>query len=318
MEAMDYAMTDADALQRYARSADPDAFRELVQRYEQLVFSVCVRRLGCSADADDAAQQTFLKLARAASGIRGSVAAWLHTTATRTAIDLGRQQTTRRRHEADAAQFRADVRAATPHDLNGFGDEDGFDPAQQAQWRELSAQLDEAVLELPAAQRRLIVDVYFQGRTQREVAEATGKSQARVCRQLKDAVAALRSALAKRGVMMPVAALAAGLGVVQEAAAAPSPVLSLEFTKVGLAGWGTSALEASTGGSSFLGHAASRLTQPVHVAWSNAGVWTLIALAVLGLLIAAAAFFGAAVSDGALSQHTTDTLADAQRAFGYR
>ncbi len=285
-------MTDDQALERYAYGADTDAFAVLVGRYERLVFSVCVRRLGCTSDADDAAQQTFIKLARAATNIRGGVAAWLHTTATRTAIDLGRQKTTRRKHEAQAAQFRADRREAL--DEFALGDASGFDPVQQAAWRELSSQLDEVMLELPLAQRRLIVEVYFQGKTQREVAVASGKSQSRVCRQLHEAVAALRSALSKRGVLMSAGALATGMTVVQEAAAAPSLVLSMEFSKIGLTGLGSpSGLAWASGGSSAPASTATFGGGATSGGWrfGHPLVWALGAAAVLGLIIAAAAFF---------------------------
>ncbi len=287
-------MTDADALRRYTTAADADAFAELVHRYEQLVFSVCVRRLGCSADADDAAQQTFMKLARAATGIKGSVAAWLHTTATRTAIDLGRQKTTRRKHEAQAAQHRHDY--ATHREPAIDADAiaaSGFDPALHASWNEVSHHLDEAVLELPAMHRRLIIEVYFQGRTQREVAEELGKSQARVCRQLQEAVASLRSLLSKRGVMLPVGALASGLMFVQQSSAAPTTALTTEFMKVGITAYGVPSAAASS--SVLTGAAGSTAGASV---WTHPLVVALGTLAAAGLIAAVVAMFSGNPSSG--------------------
>lgn len=47
------------------------AFAEVVRRYERRVFAICLRQLGSRADAEDAAQDTFVHLARRAHQFRG-------------------------------------------------------------------------------------------------------------------------------------------------------------------------------------------------------------------------------------------------------
>lgn len=225
-------MTDADALSRYVRFADAEAFAALVRRYESLVFGVCIRQLGRGADAEDATQLTFMKLARAATTIQnkleGTLGAWLHTTAARTALDLGRQRGVRKKHEAAAARASDAAPAA-----NGVVD--------AAALAELSEEVDAAMLELDDKQRALIVDIFFRGQSQRQVAKSRGVCQARICRELKAAVAALRSALSRRGVLVPAGVLTASLTAVREAAA--GLVVPAEATagcvKVGLSGVGS-------------------------------------------------------------------------------
>jgi Fe2+ or Zn2+ uptake regulation protein len=60
-------LDDRTALHRFAVTGDPVAFEVLTNRHQSMVLSTCVRILRSPADAEDAAQETFLKLARNAS-----------------------------------------------------------------------------------------------------------------------------------------------------------------------------------------------------------------------------------------------------------
>src|SRR5438128_1588642 len=83
--------TDRDLLTRYA-GGDQAAFADLVARHSGLVLGVCRRALPTVQDAEDAAQATFLVLARKAKGVnwQSSVANWLYTTARRIAAKANR------------------------------------------------------------------------------------------------------------------------------------------------------------------------------------------------------------------------------------
>jgi len=50
-------------LEQYSRTQDAVAFRELVEQHQDMVFAACHRVLGNRSDAEDAAQNCFLKLA---------------------------------------------------------------------------------------------------------------------------------------------------------------------------------------------------------------------------------------------------------------
>ncbi|MEM8783063.1 MAG: sigma-70 family RNA polymerase sigma factor [Planctomycetota bacterium] len=299
-------MTDTDALTRYARFADADAFAALVQRYESLVFGVCVRQLGRGADAEDATQLTFMKLARSAAGIQnrleGTLGAWLHKTAARTAVDLGRQRGTRRRHEAEAARVRE-------HRDASYADGSGDAVVEAAALAELTAEVDAALLELDEAQRALIVEVFFRGKTQRQVAKARGVCQARVCREQKAAVAALRLALSRRGVLVPAGGLLAGLTAVGDASAglAVPAAASAGCVKLGLAGvgGGPSGATGGLGAPSSVGAWASFAGSPVAVGWGRAAVfWLLLGAAALGLGLAVSGLLGSWSEQVKISQVT--------------
>ena len=44
-----------------ARQGDDDAFSQLVEAYQQPVYNVCYRMLGDPTEAEDAAQETFIR-----------------------------------------------------------------------------------------------------------------------------------------------------------------------------------------------------------------------------------------------------------------
>jgi RNA polymerase sigma-70 factor (ECF subfamily) len=78
-----------------------DAFAELVRRHHPRVFGLCVSMLGDRAQAEDAAQDVFLKAYRRLSDFRGDAAlsTWLYRVAANRCLDLLRR-TTRRREES--------------------------------------------------------------------------------------------------------------------------------------------------------------------------------------------------------------------------
>ncbi len=227
-------MTDQTALQRYADLADAEAFRHLVHVHQGLVYAACQRRLGRAEDVEDAVQQTFIKLARHAGTIRGDVAAWLHRCAVNVSIDLIRRDAASRRHEHAAAAMDARRRAAAA----GAGD---------APWSDVSEHIDQAVAELDEPLRAAIVGHFFEGRSQRELAERSGVSAAAMNRRIGKAIEALRRALRKHGVAAPAAALAAGLPAFLAQASAVPAALSAELVKVGLAGTAAPAAVAAGG-----------------------------------------------------------------------
>lgn len=235
-------LDDAAALDRYAKAGDPRAFEVLVHRYQSMVVHTCQRVMKSSTDAEDAAQETFLKLARRAGEIRSNVAAWLHACALRTSIDILRARGTQRRAEAGIAET----------------DAEASDDVERT-WREIKPLLDDAIAALDESDRDLIVSRFLVGRPQVEMAREAGVNPGTMHRRIDAALEKLRKELSKRGVAPILGVAAAGAGVTGASStslaavlghASAGPVnasLTSSLMSVGLAEMGAGSAVASAG-----------------------------------------------------------------------
>ena len=79
------AETSLEFLVRAAQEGDRDAFGELVRRYERLVYSVALRRIGNHAEAQEVTQEVFLLALRKLGQLRtpAALSGWLRQIAVR-------------------------------------------------------------------------------------------------------------------------------------------------------------------------------------------------------------------------------------------
>jgi RNA polymerase sigma-70 factor (ECF subfamily) len=70
----------ADPVLQRAQAGDHQAFAELYARHKRRIYSLCLRMVGNSAEAEDLTQEAFLQLHRKISTFRGDSAfsTWLH------------------------------------------------------------------------------------------------------------------------------------------------------------------------------------------------------------------------------------------------
>jgi RNA polymerase sigma-70 factor (ECF subfamily) len=158
---------------------DRAAFGALYERYARAVFGLALGRLGDRGRAEDAVQETFAAIWRAASSYRperGPGAPWLFGVA----------------RNAMTNQWR--LRADMPAEL---GDEQSLEagPDEQAEqtWRSFCVHRSLEVL--TGEQRRLIELAYWQGLSQSEIAAALGMPLGTVKTRTRAALARLASAL---------------------------------------------------------------------------------------------------------------------------
>lgn len=155
-------MTPEDReLLRRLRAGEESAFREFVDAYRSRVLSV-VSRVAGAADAEDLAQEAFLKAFRAIDRFQGQSAlfTWLYRIAVNTARD-----------HLDARRRRPAV------SLDALGDDGGFDPAgatasplDELELGDLRAQVRAAMEKLPEPFRTTLKLRELDGHTYDEVA----------------------------------------------------------------------------------------------------------------------------------------------------
>ncbi|HEY2911409.1 MAG TPA: sigma-70 family RNA polymerase sigma factor, partial [Gemmataceae bacterium] len=198
--------SDADLVSAFALLGDADAFAALVARHGPTVFGVCRRLLGDTHDAEDAFQAVFLVLAQKADCIRppGGVGGWLYGVAVRTANKARVAAVRRRRREMKAATVEANA---------------GPEPGDFINRQELRAALDAELARLPEPLRAAIVLCDLHGKSRAEAAAELGCPEGTVAARVHRARQKLKAALARRGLALPAAGLAAILTPVSVSAA---------------------------------------------------------------------------------------------------
>jgi RNA polymerase sigma-70 factor, ECF subfamily len=181
------------ALVRRAQSGEAGPFDRLVRKYWQSVVQIAMRYVRNRDDAEDAAQETFLRAFCGLGRFRGESAfyTWLYRIAMNSAMTL---LAARARHRvvfpvriADVA--RAGARGPELVDLDS--------PENCALSRELCCALDEAIDELPKWQRIALMLHEQRGLTYLEVAVAMGCPVGTVRSRISRAHAAIDLRLTK-------------------------------------------------------------------------------------------------------------------------
>ncbi len=104
-------LTDEELAAQAAREgSDGVAFTALMDRYRDRVWRVCWRLMGSEHDAEDAAQEVFVRLFfdRGRFAGRSRYSTWLHGVAIRTCLSLRRGRSRRRRRESPESAVATD------------------------------------------------------------------------------------------------------------------------------------------------------------------------------------------------------------------
>jgi RNA polymerase sigma-70 factor, ECF subfamily len=169
-----------DLLIARSRSGDTRAFDRLVEKYQDRVYDLAYRITGHHDDAQDAAQDAFVKAYLALGTFRGDAAfsTWLHRIAVNAAYDAVRRRPPAGSHPVEAAGACADP----------LGD--------RAERVEARVRICGAIAALPLEQRAVVILRDIQGWSYEEIAAITEIPVGTVRSRLARGREALKAALA--------------------------------------------------------------------------------------------------------------------------
>lgn len=152
-----------------ARKGNRLAFRQLVEKYQNYVFTIALRILKQREAAEEVAQDVFLKVFQTLDSFEGKskFSTWLYTIAYRTAIDVARKKQLH-------TQTLDDDR--TPNWKDDFH-EDGL---QRVSRQDLQQQLQTAIDQLDPVDASIITLYYLHEKMVKEIAEITGLTETNI------------------------------------------------------------------------------------------------------------------------------------------
>lgn len=162
-----------------AQRGDVEAFEELVTLHERRVHGIAWRLLGRVEDAQDAAQEVFLRLYRSLARIDAGrpLAPWLYRVTVNVCRDLGRKR--RRRRSTSLEELREDTGLEPADPLTG--------PERRAEVADETRRMLEILDGLPEKERTALVLRDLEGLSTAEVAEILGSSPVTVRTQISRA-----------------------------------------------------------------------------------------------------------------------------------
>jgi RNA polymerase sigma-70 factor, ECF subfamily len=173
------------------RSGDQSGFEVLVRQHADKVTGLAWRLLGHREEAEDLAQEAFLRLYRALPKFRGDsrISTWLYRTVTRLAIDQMRREKLKRRlfltrhHEddIDPIDLASDLRD---------------NPARSLHDKQSMLRLRKALSLLSPRQRAIFTLRHYEGLPLREIAAMLDLQEGTVKSHLHRAISVLRGELA--------------------------------------------------------------------------------------------------------------------------
>jgi RNA polymerase sigma-70 factor (ECF subfamily) len=179
---------DREAMARVA-AGDAAGLEVLYDRYATLVYSLALRIVRNTSDAEDVTQEAFAQVWTHASRFdpaRGALPAWLTVIARSRALDR------LRRASAGTASSGPDPLAAIP------------DPTPSVELMAASAEqvvaAREALAALPADQRAALELAYYEGLTQAEIAARTSTPLGTVKTRIRTGLQRIRDAMGQRHV----------------------------------------------------------------------------------------------------------------------
>jgi RNA polymerase sigma-70 factor (ECF subfamily) len=153
-----------EQLVELASGQDPDAFGEIVRRWERKIFALCFGMLTREDEARDATQETFIAAYRNVARFRGEakVSSWLHRIAVNQCLTVKRRAKTRSEEYLDDETGESDRIFVAPI---------AYSPGNEAEQTERLRVVRQAVSSLPVDLRQVVVMKEFEEMTFQEISD---------------------------------------------------------------------------------------------------------------------------------------------------
>ena len=151
------------SLVQRAKEGDLAAFEEIVRAHEATVYRLALRQLGSREDAEDAAQEVFLKAYTSLKSFRGEskLSVWLYRITSNVCTDALRRRRETVSLTVDAEQGSEELELP----------DERFDPVALAERAELREQIGAALARLPAEARQILLLRELGGQSYEEIAQ---------------------------------------------------------------------------------------------------------------------------------------------------
>jgi len=183
----DYTKYDDEELIGLITQLREEALAQLYDRYSRLVFSLAFAIVNDRATAEEITLDVFMRVWQKAGSYRSDqakVSTWLTHIARHHAIDV------LRRRAARVDQYAVNWEAVLP-----THESPEHDPQEFAELSQQREQIQAALAQLPADQRQTLALAYFNGYTQRQIAEVLKQPLGTIKTRLRLALHKLRDFL---------------------------------------------------------------------------------------------------------------------------
>ena len=146
-------------------AGDNQAYRVLVDRYKQMVYTLAIRLVQNREDAEEVAQDAFMKAYRGLAAFKGSAkfSTWMYKITYRAGLDcLKKRKRQPYMIQAEDAKVAASSKTY---------------PAANLEKQERAERIKWTIAQLPGELGSLILLYYYEELSLREIAEVTGKTE---------------------------------------------------------------------------------------------------------------------------------------------
>ncbi len=180
-----------NALVARCKQGDIAAFNELVQRFEKRVFNFAYRMSGNYDDANDVAQEAFIRVFNSIGTFRGEAnfTTWLYRIVTNVYLDE------RKRQKSHLHSSLEDYIELEESYVTRQVEDDGPTPDVVVEMGERDDILQQAIQELPDYQRAMVILFHTQNKSYEEIAQIMDLPVGTVKSRLNRARLALREKL---------------------------------------------------------------------------------------------------------------------------